>query len=186
MPSKALKIFLEIIEVFVLALIVALPIRFFFFQPFLVSGSSMEPNFHSGEYLLVDEITYRFREPKRGEVIVFRSPQNPMIFLIKRIIALPGETIEISEGKVKIWNLKFPQGKVLNEPYIKGPTPGNLKLTLKKNEYFVLGDNRSHSSDSRSFGPILRKDIIGRAWLSISPSKGIHLFSSPNYIFNSQ
>ncbi|MCD6094443.1 signal peptidase I [bacterium] len=176
------SIIAEVVQIFLIALAIVIPIRYFLFQPFFVSGASMEPNFDSGEYLLIDEISYRFREPQRGEVIVFRSPTDPSKYFIKRIIGLPGETVEIKEGKIKIYNLDFPEGKTLKESYIENEkTGGNIKISLKKNEYFVLGDNRNHSSDSRSWGPVPRKNIIGRAWLSVHFPKGIHLLASPQY-----
>ncbi|MFH0987354.1 MAG: signal peptidase I [Patescibacteria group bacterium] len=176
-----LKTILETIEIFLIALAIVIPIRYFLFQPFFVSGASMEPNFQSGEYLLIDEISYRVRDPQRGEVVVFRYPQNPSIFFIKRITALPGETIEIKRGTIKIYNLEFPQGKILKESYIEDPTAGDIKMSLKKDEYFVMGDNRDHSSDSRSWGGVKREYIVGRAWLSVFPLKGIKFLPSPNY-----
>ena len=175
---------IETVQIFLIALAIVIPIRYFLFQPFFMSGASMEPNFTSGEYLLIDEISYRFREPERGEVIVFRPPnnQNPTRFFIKRIIGLQGETIEISQGEVKIYNSQSPRGKILDEPYIKSLTKDNTKVSLKTNEYFVLGDNREHSSDSRNWGPISKKNIIGRAWISaLLPSKGIRFLPSPEY-----
>ena len=175
---------IETIQIFLIALAIVIPIRYFLFQPFFVHGASMEPNFTSGEYLLIDEISYRFREPKRGEVIIFRPPnnQNPTSFFIKRIIGLPGETIEINQEGIKIYNFQSPGGKILEEPYIKSSTDGNTKVSLKTDEYFVLGDNREHSSDSRNWGPISKKNIIGRAWISVLlSSKGIRFLSSPEY-----
>jgi signal peptidase I len=135
-----------------------------------VVGQSMEPNFKNGDYLIVDEISYRFREIKRGEVIVFKSPQNPSIRLIKRVIGLPNETIEIKDGKIKI--IKDNEVKILDEKdyfdrFIY--TAGDVKLTLKDDEYYVLGDNRSHSADSRFLGPINKKLIIGRVFIRALP-----------------
>ncbi|HOK35403.1 MAG TPA: signal peptidase I [Candidatus Pacearchaeota archaeon] len=182
--NKFLKTFLEALQIFLFALAIVIPIRYFLFQPFFVSGASMEPNFESGEYLLIDEISYRFREPQRGEVIVFKYPKDPSTLFIKRIIGLPGETIEINDGKVIIYNLEFPEGKVLEEPYLKDTTTeGSVKVSLAKNEYFVLGDNRNHSSDSRSWGPVPRENIIGRAWISVFPLKGIEVLTTPSYSF---
>jgi len=171
----------ETVEIFLIAIAIVIPIRYFLFQPFFVRGASMEPNFQSGEYLLIDEISYRFHEPERGEVVVFHYPKDPSNFFIKRIIGLPGETVEIKDGLIKIYNLNFPEGKVLKEPYIEEITPGNIKISLKKNEFFVLGDNRDHSSDSRSWGAVSREYITGRVWLSISSVKGIQFLASPNY-----
>lgn len=174
------KIF-DTVQIFIIALAIVIPIRYFLFQPFFVSGASMEPNFKSGEYLLIDEISYRFREPERGEVIVFKYPKDKTSFYIKRIIGLPGEAIEIKEGKIKIYNLERPGGEILDEKYIVETTSGFFKISLNRDEYFVLGDNRDHSSDSRNFGPVPRKNIIGRAWLGAFPSSGIQLLESPTY-----
>lgn len=176
-----LKNALSFLQTFVIALAIVIPIRFFLFQPFIVNGASMEPSFKNGEYLLIDEISYRLKDPQRGEVVVFRYPKDPSYFYIKRIVGLPGETIEIKDQKVKIYNYKFPNGEILEEPYIKGATVSPLKIVLGKNEYFVLGDNREHSSDSRAFGFVPRKNITGRAWISIYPTKGIELIRRANY-----
>ncbi len=181
--NRFLKKFLEVLQIFLFVLAIVIPVRYFLFQPFFVSGASMEPNFYSGQYLLLDEISYRFRDPLRGEVVVFRYPEDPSLFFIKRVVGLPGETIEIDQGKIKVYNDQFPQGKVLEEPYIVGQTEGNLRISLADDEYFVLGDNRHHSSDSRSWGPISRKDIIGRAWIAISTSKGVEILNAPAYSF---
>lgn len=148
--------FIEILEVTFWALLITLPIRFFLFQPFLVQGISMEPNFKEKDYLIVDEISKRFNEFKRGDVIVFTSQEKKK--LIKRIMALPGEEIEIKDGKIRV------NGKDLDEQSYLGKnvfTSGEIKVKLKEDEYFVLGDNRNNSFDSRIFGPIKKNDIIG-------------------------
>ena len=133
-------------------------------QSFVVIGSSMRPNFEPGQRLLVSKVAYRFGEPQRGEVIVFRPPNNKDIDYIKRVIALPDDKIEIKEGTVYINNV------ALDEPYIKAPTNDTLRPTeIPENEYFVLGDNRNHSNDSRDWGTVPRENIIGKAWLSIWP-----------------
>ncbi len=182
--NKFFSFFLEILQIVFLALVVVLPIRYFVFQPFIVKGQSMEPNFEEGDYLIIDEITYRFREPKRGEVIVFKNPKNPSQKFIKRIVGLPGETIEIEEGKVIV--LKDGEKKVLDESsYLNSSyTYGNLKISLSENEYFVLGDNRSFSFDSRQFGPVQKKQIIGRVVLRLWPisfSLAKVKIEAPNY-----
>jgi signal peptidase I len=176
-----LKSILSFLQTFVLALAIVIPIRFFLFQPFIVNGASMEPTFKNGEYLLIDEISYKLKGPKRGDVIVFKYPKDPSYFYIKRIIGLPGETVEIEDQKVKIYNYDFPTGRVLNESYIKGLTMSPLKIVLDKNQYFVLGDNREHSSDSRAFGAVPKKNIVGKAWIAIYPTKGIEIIRGNNY-----
>jgi signal peptidase I len=181
---------LEIIKTAILALLIVLPIRYFLFQPFLVQGASMEPNFSSGDYLIVDEISYRFRLPQRGETIVFYYPQNRNQRFIKRIIALPKETVYIygSEVYVKTLDnkildfsgLKYSPNIVIkeDEKLKEILEKESLKINLKEDEYFVMGDNRLHSYDSRSWGPVSKKDIIGRVILRLWPINNITYFSS--------
>lgn len=160
------------IKVIVISLAIVLPIRYFVVQPFIVRGASMEPSFENSEYLVVDELTYYFRSPERQEVIVFRFPREPRQFFIKRIIGLPGEKIEIKDGKIKIFDNEHPDGFILSEPYLEPanhPTYPNMSINLKSQEYFVLGDNRDFSSDSRLWGPLPRNLIVGRTMLRAWP-----------------
>jgi len=180
---------LEIIKTAILALLIVLPIRYFLFQPFLVQGASMEPNFSSGDYLIVDEISYRFRMPQRGETIVFYYPKDKNQRFIKRIIGLPGETVYILGTEVYVKTL---DNKILdfsglqyskgidaqeNEIFKQALENRSQKIYLKEDEYFVMGDNRLHSYDSRSWGPVSRKDIIGRVILRLWPINNITYFS---------
>jgi len=168
----------EILKIVIVALLIVLPIRYFLFQPFIVKGQSMEPNFENGDYLIIDEISYRLREPQRGEVIVFRYPYNPSQRYIKRIIGLPGELIEVKDGRVMVGN------QVLNEEeYLpSGLTiPGNVRFLLDENEYFVLGDNRGSSSDSRQWGPLKRANIIGRVYFKAWPVTAMAKIEVPEY-----
>ncbi len=173
----------ETVKVIVISLVIILPIRYFLIQPFYVKGASMEPNFYEHEYLIVNEITYRLNNPQRGEVIVFKYPKDPSQYFIKRIIGLPGETVKIDQGKVIIINKNNPQGIVLNEEnYLPNVfTQGNLSVNLDNDEYFVMGDNRSASLDSRIFGPIKRSAIVGRTWIRGWPFNRIALFNKPIY-----
>ena len=142
----------------------------------------MEPNFESGDYLIIDEISYRFRDPQRGEVIVFKYPQNPSQRFIKRIIGLPGETVEIKNGKVTIYKQGTPQ--ILNESnYIYPPsqTLGDIQTVLGENEYFVLGDNRTASFDSRKWGALSEEDIIGRVFFRAWPMSVLAKIEAPEY-----
>lgn len=159
----------EISKIVIIALLIVVPIRYFLFQPFLVHGSSMEPNFHNGDYLIIDEVSYRFREPKRNEVVVFHYPEDPKYEYIKRIVGLPGETVKVDEGKVTVYSED--KKEVLKEEYLptSADTPGNTEVTLESNEYFVLGDNRSASSDSRRWGPLKEKYIVGKVWFHLKP-----------------
>lgn len=155
----------EFLRLAIIAAAVALPIRYFVAQPFVVDGASMEPNFHDGQYLVIDELSYFLREPSRGEVIVFRYPGNPKIHYIKRVIGLPGETVEIKDGAVFIFNSEHSEGFRLDESYLPEDIrmSGNFRFTLRDGEYVVLGDNRSESADSRFWGVLERKFMTGRA-----------------------
>ena len=170
--------FWELIRFAVIALLIVIPIRVFIAQPFIVSGTSMVPTFQNSDYLIVDEISYRFHSPERGDVIVFRYPKDPKKFFIKRIIGLPGETISIdSEGIVTIQNSTSPEGFMLEEPYVKNMQKVSYpEKTLTSDEYFVMGDNRSGSSDSRAWGTLPRKNIVGAALFRLVPfaHAGIH------------
>lgn len=168
--SAALKSWWQIVKGIDILLILGLLFRFFILQPFVVDGNSMEPNFHDQEYLLVNQLTYRLRPPERGETIIFRFPKNPQEDYIKRIIGLPGETVEIADGQILI------NSQLLDEKYLTADeqTIANGGLTpfekiLGSDEYFVMGDNRTHSSDSREWGAVPKKNIIGRAWLVVYP-----------------
>lgn len=175
---------LELVKIVVISLAIILPVRYFLIQPFYVKGSSMEPNFEDGEYLIINEISYRLHRPQRGDVIVFRYPGDSSQYYIKRIIGLPGETVEINNNRVIIYNKDFPKGIEINESgYINAPfeTPGDVKITLAEDQYFVLGDNRTASSDSRSWGGLPRRDIIGRAWLRCWPFDKIGKVETPVY-----
>ena len=164
--------FWELLKAFILAMVIIVPIRYFVVQPFFVRGASMEPNFHDGEYLVIDQLSYRFREPKRGEVVVFQYPQDHSEFFIKRIIGLPGEEVRIEGGRITIRSSQYPEGIELSEaPYIPSDirTGGQVDVQLESDEYFVLGDNRPASSDSRSWGAVDRDEIIGRTWVRAWP-----------------
>ena len=168
----------ETIKVIVISFAIILPIRYFLIQPFYVEGASMEPSFHTREYLIIDEISYRFNAPARGDVIVMRYPRDTRQYFIKRIIGLPGEHIKILNGIV------FIENEPLDEGYLSEDLKsyGSLEeLTLGEDEYFVLGDNRANSLDSRVFGPIQDRFIVGRAWLRGWPFDRISLFETPDY-----
>lgn len=172
---------LEFLKIIILALVIVAPIRYFVFQPFIVSGESMLPNFENSDYLIVDELSYRFSAPQRGDVIVLDYPNDPAQHFIKRIIGLPGETVSIAGGVVTITN---DSGKtVLHEEYIPANfrTDGNLKMQLGQDEYFVMGDNREHSFDSRSWGAVPAKDIVGKPIVRLFPFNAISGISRPSY-----
>lgn len=161
--------FREILIFLVLAVIIVLPIRLFVAQPFVVEGASMYPTFETADYLIVDEFTYHFREPARGDVIVFRYPGDPSVFYIKRVIGLPGETVSIERGQVSVTKT---DGTVLtlSEPYVVSEDATYSQDTIvPADQYFVMGDNRPKSSDSRSWGTLPKNDIMGRAFVRLLP-----------------
>lgn len=162
--------FVEIVRFSIIAILIVIPVRMFIAQPFIVSGSSMDETFHSGDYLIVDQVTYHFEKPSRGDIIVFRYPKDPSKFFIKRVIGLPGDKITIENASVIIENGTHPNGFVLEEPYINEMTPDSpLIEELGDREYFVMGDNRDRSSDSRSWGVLQEERIIGRALIRLFP-----------------
>lgn len=163
------KSFWELARFAIIAIIIVVPIRIFIAQPFIVSGSSMYPTFVNGEYLIVDELSYHLGEPKRDDVVIFKYPLQEEKFFIKRIIGLPGETVEIKKNVVTIYNSENPNGMVLAEPYIKVEFETEEKRTLLPNEYYVMGDNRNASSDSRYWGPVRRDLLVGKAFLRLLP-----------------
>ncbi len=175
----------EMAKVLILAAITVFIVRTFLFKPFSVLGASMEPNFENKQYLIVDELTYRFEAPKRGDVVVFRPPNDEKEFYLKRIIGLPGERIDIREGKITIFNSAHPEGIVLEESYLPGDlaTLGVVNTTLGENHYFVLGDNRPNSLDSRRFGAIDKSAIIGRVWIRGLPFSKVGIIQTPNFNF---
>jgi len=171
----------EIAESVLITLVIVVPIRLFVAQPFIVSGTSMDNTFHDGQYLVVDELTYDFRAPQRGDVIVFKYPDTAQAtagqndlgkYLIKRVIGLPGETVIVSDNTVTIKNAANPNGFTLSEPYVSsdlGTHQEDVDITLPAGEYFVMGDNRAVSYDSRLWGPLPKSDITGRVIARILP-----------------
>jgi len=182
------QFFLEMVKVFILAAVIIIPVRVFLFQPFFVQGQSMQPNFEDGEYLVVNEFGYKttsvgfgdrasftvspFQNLSRQEPVVFHSPQKEGQYLIKRVIGLPGESVKIENSKVMISNETHPEGFVLDESaYLGNPvvTTDMDAVTLASDAYFVLGDTRTHSYDSRFFGPIKESAIVGRVLIRAWP-----------------
>ena len=173
----------DLLNFILIVVFIVLPIRLFVAQPFVVVGTSMEPTFLNNDYLIVDELSYRLKDPKRGDVIVFKyhsgleeqtggsNNEKDSKYFIKRIIALPGETIDIKNGKVTIKNSANPSGFTLNETYVKDLPTNVMTVTLEKDQYFVMGDNRAVSFDSRSWGPLGKDEIVGKAFIRLLPLK---------------
>lgn len=168
--------FFELVRFALLALVIVLPIRLFIAEPFVVSGSSMFPTFQDRNYLIVDKISYKIEDPKRDEVIVFKFPKNQKLYYIKRIIGLPNETVDIIGNTITIKNKDHKDGFVLEEPYVKNTSNDVVHFELKEDEYFVMGDNRSGSSDSRVWGAVKKDLITGRVLFRLLPIKEINIF----------
>lgn len=167
--SQGRKDILKDILVFILlAVIIVTPIRTFIAKPFIVSGASMMPTFEGGEYLIVDQMTYKFHEPQRGDVVIFKFPEDPSRFFIKRIIGLPGETVVI-KGKDILVGEDIDNLRTLTEPYVEIMRETHSTVTLDGDEYFVMGDNRLVSLDSRAWGPLKEEYIVGRAFIRLLP-----------------
>ena len=169
----------ELIRFAVIAIAIVIPIRIFVAQPFIVSGSSMVPTFSDGNYLIIDEISYKLSDPKRDDVIVFKYPIDPSKYFIKRIIGLPGETVDIKENTVTITNKEHPSGIVLEQPFVKNSASNITHVELKDNEYFVMGDNRIASSDSRYWGAVPRNLMVGKVFLRLLPINKVGI--TPGY-----
>lgn len=178
----------EIIKTIVIVIIMYLLIRTFIFQPFEVDGSSMEPTLHNNEFLLVQKVTSYFKDIQRGDVIVFRYPNDPKVSYVKRIVGLPGDKVAISQGKVTIYNSQTPNGLVLDENYLVQGQQTRVNndysehdWTVGANEYFVMGDNRDHSDDSRSWNFVPKSNIIGQVWLTVYPIKDFGTVEKVSY-----
>ena len=170
--------FKELLKFAVIAIPIVLLIRTYVIGPFVVSGASMDFTFTNGQYLIVDELSYHFNNPKRGEVVIFRYPLDTKRFYIKRVIGLPGEMVSITDGIVTITGAEYPRGHTLSEPYINQTNKkiDSLVTKLGEDEYFVMGDNRAGSSDSRIWGPVKRDLIVGRPLVRLFPVSKIDIF----------
>lgn len=174
----------ELVKIIVISLVIIIPIRCFLIQPFIVKGASMEPNFHDSEYLIINEITYRFKTAQRGDIIVFRYPQDPQEYFIKRVIGLPGEKIKFSDGDVYI-SKDGNEWTKLDENYldasVKTFANSDQPVDIGQDEYFVMGDNRNSSKDSRSFGVVNKSFIVGKVMLRGFPLNRVSVFDTVQY-----
>ncbi len=174
--TKQPSLLFDTLRFTILALLIIVPFRMFIAQPFLVNGASMDPTFENAQYLIVDQLSYHFSEPKRGSVLIFKYPLDTSRYFIKRIIGLPGDTVRIERGEVFIENTKYPDGLKLEETYVEFTKNDTLTVTVPENEYFVMGDNRTGSLDSRYWGTLPEKFIIGRPLIRLLPLNGIGLW----------
>lgn len=163
----------ELVRFAIIALAIVIPLRIFVAEPFVVSGSSMFPTFENGNYLIIDKLSYKISSPQRDDVVVFKYPNDQTKYFIKRIIGLPNETLDIKGNAVTITNSAHPEGFTLDQPYVLNGANNITHLELKADEYFVMGDNRNASSDSRYWGPVKRELLTGIAFLRLLPPKKI-------------
>lgn len=177
-------VFWDFIEAIVFALAIFVVVYLFLFQPNQVQGHSMEPTYHDGEYILTDKFSFRMGPPSRGDVVVFKSPKNADVDFIKRIIGLPGEKVKISGGKVYINDQILDESGYLDPSVYTGPElylGENRDIVLPDGYYFVLGDNRPHSSDSRYFGPVTPSEFVGKVFFRYWPIDRFGKVSNPSY-----
>lgn len=183
--KKQVNSWWELIKFALFTFLIILPIRLYVIQPFIVSGESMVPTFHDHDYLIIDELTYRFKPPQRGDVIVFRPPNQPKgVFYIKRVIGLPGETITLKGSKITVTSKDQPEEQILREPYIQNITTENMVVTVEEGELFVLGDNRPRSSDSRIWGKLPIENVTGRALIRLYPFRSIDYLPGAQEVYN--
>lgn len=172
--KKKKGFFRELIEVVFFVALIVIPIQTFIGRTFIVVGNSMYPTFENKDYLIVDKFTYQFNDPKRGDVVVFHPPINKKTYYIKRVIGLPFETVQVENNVVTVINAQGEQ--TIIEPYVSSTSEGKTLISLKENEYFVMGDNRAVSSDSRAWGVLPRENISGRAFVRLFPFRHIDLW----------
>jgi signal peptidase I len=181
--KKISEIILDFFETIIISLAIFLVLYMFVFQPHQVNGQSMYPTLENGEYLLTNKFTYRFNEPKYGDIVVFKAPNHEELDYIKRIVALPGDRIKIVDGKFYVNGYELDESLYLvadvntfGERFLKS----NQETVVPPNSYFVAGDNRSNSSDSRDFGPVPEKNIVGRAWIRYWPPASLGIIKHLN------
>ncbi len=173
-PVSRLKQFIDNALYIITAIVLALLVQQFLIRPFVVNGESMSPTLETGDYLIIDEVSYKLHDPARGDVVVFKAPPEPTKFYIKRIVGLPGDTVTISGSTVTITNAEHPKGFVLKEAFITHPAQNTISEKVPEGQYFVMGDNRAGSYDSRSWGFLPQTNLRGRALLRLLPLKEIN------------
>lgn len=181
--KRIIGAFFDFLQGIVVVLAVLVMIYLFIMSPQEISGASMEPNFHNGEYILTNKVQTKFRAPQRGDVVVFKSPKNKEVDYIKRIIGLPGDTVKLSANKFYV------NGQVVDEPYLPADIvvfggsylQEGAEIVVPPGTYFVSGDNRPHSSDSREFGPIAMEDFIGTVFFRYWPVSQMGVIPHPTY-----
>ncbi len=181
--KRAIAAFFDFLQGIVVVLALLVMVYLFIMSPQEINGSSMEPNFHNGEFILTNKVLYKFRPPQRGDVVIFKSPPNKEIDYIKRIIGLPGDTVSVQNDAMYV------NGQKVDEPYLAPDTPifggaylaEGQSIVVPPDSYFMMGDNRAHSSDSREFGPINQTDFIGTAIFRYWPFSQMGTLHHPTY-----
>jgi len=181
--KRAIAAIFDFLQGIVVVLAILVMVYLFIMSPQEINGASMEPNFHNGEFILTNKIMYKFREPIRGDVVIFKSPMNKEIDYIKRVIGLPGDMVSLHD------NAFWVNGQKVNEPYLAADTSifggsylhEGQSIVVPPGTYFVSGDNRPHSSDSREFGPIAKEDFIGVAIFRYFPFSQMGAIKRPTY-----
>jgi len=180
LKRAALGVF-DFLKTVVIIFVLAFVIKAFVIQPYIIDGESMEPTFQNNDYLITEKVSYHLRQPQRGDIVIFHPPDSLSISYVKRIVGLPEDEVEIKDKKVYV------NGKRIIEPYLTSndetaaPKGNDLKMNVSANEYFVMGDNRNHSRDSREIGPIPSKNIVSRIWFRLLPVNNIKAFAHVNY-----
>lgn len=169
----------------IFGLLVILPLRLFVMAPYMASGNSMSPTLPDRSLVLVDKLSVRVHGPERGDIVILRPPSDPTVYYIERVIGLPGERVAIADGRIVITSSQIPQGWALSEPYIaEGAQSESMsweERALHDDEYFVLGDNREHASDSRSWGAVVRGNIVGKVAVTLTPFDRAGVIERPRY-----
>lgn len=178
---SAFKSFFNFLKTVVLVVAIALVIRVFIVQPFVVEGQSMEPTFNNADYLITEKVSYRFHNPQRGEIVIFHPPDSPSVNYIKRVIGLPGETVETKDNNVLINGQKLTENYLFSAEDLKAVSKDGQKLVLGQDQYFVMGDNRNHSRDSREIGAITKEEIVSRVWFRLLPISHARAFAALSY-----
>jgi signal peptidase I len=171
----------EFLRYAIIAMLIVVPFRIYIAQPYIVSGSSMDPTFKDGDYLIVDQLSKRFSLPERNSVLIIKYPLNTKKFFIKRLIAFPNEQVSIKDGVVTVINEQNPEGVVIDSSFVAFEKKDNFYLELGENEFFVMGDNRAGSSDSRIWGPLPKENIVGKPILRLLPVNNISI--NPGLIY---
>lgn len=184
--KRAVAAIFNFLQGIVVVLAIMVMIYLFIMSPQEIKGASMDPNFHNGEYILTNKLIFKLKEPRRGNVVIFKSPKNPEIDYIKRIIGLPGDTVSLRDNQFYINGIPLKESYIGSDVHLFGGSflQEDAEIIVPSGMYFVVGDNRPHSSDSREFGPVPIEDFIGQAFFRYWPASEVGLIPQPSYVLN--